>query len=163
MPFRITSTTLIDLLNRFGVRGERFFSLAETIQPVALVDSSITIESQTGPTLGTPVTAGEVASGAAGGAVMADTGALAAGTYLVRVIGGGHPVATFSDFRLQRRDAANAANIWAQYLSLEPNANLFFDFEARVTIADQERIRVVVGTVVTTGVFQFNIWTEKID
>jgi hypothetical protein len=95
-----------------------------------------------------PLTAANGAQSAAaavGGTVVADTGALGAGTYLVEVIAAILGVATAGvGLVIEHRNAANGANI--SVLGGIGGGGDGLDTEiSEVTIAANERIRVVVG------------------
>ncbi len=160
----ITATFFLNLINRLGVRPPpaSAFLLSNVVQPVTLVDTDIAIPTtfQT-PVLDQAFTAGElVAPGA--GVVLADTGALPAGNYNVRMLyseNGGS--ASSSDIKLQRRDAANAANIWSQLFLINPSDSSLIDISMTVKLAVNERIRVVQGAAAPAGAtFQANLWAS---
>lgn len=135
----------LSLLTRLGIQRFGAFFLGEVVVPVAVVDASaVTIASVSTPqNVGTPASAGEVVNPGAG-AVMADTGALAAGTYTFTVWGGGNATHIF---RIQRRDAANAADIWSAIVAsgLVPSV-----WQFRITLAANERVRCVSAGVAGT-------------
>jgi predicted component of type VI protein secretion system len=96
-----------------------------------------------------PLTAANGATSAAAataGTVVADTGALVAGTYIVEVIASifGVPTAGVG-LEIQHRNAANSANV--SVLGGTSPAGDLDTAIGEVTIAANERIRVVVGAV----------------
>jgi len=135
----------ISLLARLGIQRIGSFFLGEVVVPVAIVDAgSVQFSAQTvAPNMGVPASAGEVVNPGAG-AVMADTGALPAGTYTFTVWGGGNAAHIF---RIQRRDAANAADVWSALVAsgLVPSV-----WQFRITLAANERVRCVSAGVVGT-------------
>lgn len=157
----ISSTFFVNLLNRLGVKPPPAdgFDLINTVQPVSIVDVDVAIPvSITPPLIDTVFSTGEQAAPAIG-TVLADTGALAAGNYTFMIAVGTDGVGgTERSFRVQRRDAANATNIWTQIFSAGggTSANMF---ELRCVLAANERIRVTVGPTAMVGVCQASIWT----
>lgn len=84
--------------------------MSDTVVPVALVDSSITLNaSASTPLVNVPASAGELAVPAAG-TRLATTGALPAGPYSM-VFWISHNDA--QSFRIRRRNAADTADIWS--------------------------------------------------
>lgn len=80
------------------------------------------------------------------GAVIADTGALAAGDYLVEIeAGSADTLAAGKGIRIEHRNAANAANV-RQGTVVPAGAHATFRW-ARVTVAANERIRATVAGV----------------
>lgn len=162
----ITSTFFINLLNRLGCKPPppEGFDLINTVQPVSIVDSDISlpIVATTIP-IDTVFTNGEIASPAAN-VVLADTGALIGGNYNALVMVGGDQAAAWGfDFRLQRRDAANAVSIWSQVFQLTNNNEGFlvlpFTFRAQVN----ERLRVITANAATAGTtVQASIWLQQV-
>jgi hypothetical protein len=82
----------------------------------------------------------------ANAAVIADTGALAAGTYLVEInlIASATPAAG-KQLQVEHRNAANGATV--NYLGGVTGGQVFQAIVERVVVAVNERIRVVVGAV----------------
>lgn len=89
--------------------------------------------------------------------LLVDTGALAAGNYLVAVVGAGSVAWVYDG---QQRDAANATNIDSQ--RRRPAAgNEDFLFASKIALALNERLRcVLVGTIV--GDVQMSIFYQRI-
>lgn len=163
---RITSTFFTSLINRLGVRPppDEGYLLSNVVTPVSLVDSDITLSAQvTTLNCSSPATQGELAAPVAA-TLLADTGPLAAGTYNVLLMAGASIGGNFNiDFRLQRRDAANAATIWGQLFSINVNGaqNLVIPF--RLTVADQERLRAIsVTNSIAASLYQVSIFSEKV-
>jgi len=163
MPFlaRITNTFFVTLINRLGVRPPppEGFELSNVVQPVSIVDSDIAIASvATTPLLGTPGTIGQSAA-PADTTVLADSGALAAGNWDARVVIDSDDNITTGEFCLiQRRNAADAANIWSQLVWCGGHGRV--DFSFRTALALNERIRVVKqGNAAPGTVYQASVWT----
>ncbi len=134
----ITATNFADVLARLGIRDPEPFELSETVSPVAVVDADLDLRVVT-PPLGVSFSGGELVA-PADLAVMADTLDQAAGDYFLLVIISNGDTAA-NAYRVQRRDAANAANIWSQHIQ-QPAASNVRLFEQRVTLAQGERIRI---------------------
>jgi hypothetical protein len=161
---RITSTFFTDLITRLGIRPpfDQGFEMSNVVQPVSLVDSNIVLNaSVTTQLLGTPQTAG-VLTTPVSGTVLADTGALAAGNYLVLVEMGITYAASGIDFQIQRRDAANAASIWSQMFGVLPSGGCRESWLTYVTLSENERVRCIVATALASGAVQANVWTQRI-
>lgn len=163
---RITSTFFISLLNRLGIRPpfDEGFLLSNTVQPVSLVDSDISLQAvSTTINCDTPFSAGAKAAGTAANTVYADTGALSAGTYALFILGGFDMTAgTFETFLLQRRNAANAANIWEQYVIMGTGNTGTLAISMTVTLLDQERIRILNKNLSVITSSQLSIWAQKL-
>lgn len=143
---RITATFFTNLINRLGIRPPftSGFEISNVVQPVSLVDSDITLSAvSTTITMITPFTQGELAAPAAG-TLLADTGAHSAGNYAFLILVACSNVANSSvDFRIQRRDAANAANIWTQLGATHINSAPNYQFAGTLTLSANERLRVI--------------------
>jgi hypothetical protein len=154
------------LLSRLLVKeavGEPFF-LQNLIVPVALVDPPTLTATVSPMVMGTPATAGElVAPGA--NTRLADTGQLAAGDWNV-IFALYSEVTDLGGFRLRRRNAADAADIWAQRIALDSfqsaaGSGMRFSPVIRITFAINERLvieLVPAGTAART--YQASIWTQ---
>lgn len=170
-PFHssITSTFFVSLINRLGIRPPPpdGFDLINTVQPVSIVDSDIVIPASITPQLmDIPFTAGDVV-GAGAGAILADTGALAAGNYQVLIqYGTDNSGAITTSLLFQRRDAANAANRWELRATCNSGAAVSpFSWMCQpffVTLADNERIRVVNQIAAALLTQKANIWITKL-
>lgn len=142
------------MLRRLGITQFGQWLLNDVVSPVAIVDSSITLQATALSQLyGVPATAGElVAPGA--NTRLADTGPLAAGNYSVKILvgngdaGGGY-------IRIRRRNAADAADIWVWRV---PAAQI--QVEGRFSLANNERLVVENPVAGGAGVtFNACIWT----
>ena len=160
----ITNTFFVNLINRLGVRPPPpdGFDLINTVQPVTIVDSDISIPAiLTTQLLDAPFSGGLIATPAAG-AVLADTGQLPVGTYLVLITAGiANLSATGADIIIARRNAANAADVWRQCLVLNLGVTSLVVFQATVKILANERIRVTEQLVGSASV-EVNIWVQQI-
>lgn len=160
----IIPTSFADVLNLFGIslqgQKDNSFVLTGEVTPVVLVGSTTEIQSISSPmTMNIPATLGDVAAPAAG-ALLADTGALEAGVYSVFVHVGCQNTANSGDFIIQRRNAANAANLWQIRSGLKvADSETSFQFTCRLEV--NERIRVVEANIGSYTVLA-NIWTERL-
>jgi hypothetical protein len=92
------------------------------------------------------VSNGSQAVAPAGGAVLADTGPLAAGDYLIEIeAGSADTLAAGKGIRIEHRNAANAANI-VQGAVIPAGAYASIRW-GRVTLATNERVRATVAGV----------------
>lgn len=109
----------LTILTRLGITGIVRWFLSDTVQPVALVDSSVTLNaSSSTPLVNVPASALEVIAPGIG-TRLATTGALPAGPYsMVFWIAAGETNA----FRIRRRNAADTADVWS-FRFVIPNAN----------------------------------------
>ena len=139
--------SLPSLLSLFGItaQGQRdlSFVLDGEVKPVALVGSLVTLTAQLSPPiLDVPFTQGEQAAPLAN-ALLADTGALAAGNYIITATVASANEAGDISIRMIRRNAADAADIWSVLLSgRQANST----YQIRVTLLANERIRLRVGS-----------------
>jgi hypothetical protein len=165
------SPNLVALLQRLGVYGEDSgmpWWFSDVILPVAIVDAGqVTLQATAIPfPLGTPASAGELTAPAAT-TRLADTGALAAGQWNFFFTLGKAGSADGASYSLQRRNAADAANIWSQRMVLRNDAAtgtglVFVKIgPIRVILANNERIVVVVNDAAAVGsIHNANIWTQ---
>jgi len=158
---RITSTFFVDLINRLGVRPppHEGFELSSLVQPVTLVDSDIALVAEVvPPEQGTPYTVG-IQSGPGPGIILADTGPLQSKIWnCVFWIGTNGAVTGGGGISIQRRNAANSADIWSQVLRVNDSAG-WFVIPARIRLDLDERIRITVATTFTAGLgVQASIW-----
>lgn len=159
-----------DLLNRLGIQPPLvapFWYLSNVIQPVSLVDQEVDITTIASPVLfgGLPSSAGFINNPAAN-AILADTGQLPAGNYDLKVW-----VSLYSDTTgngamvLERRDAANAANIWsAEIMACAAGASSFQNIERTLSVPLQENERFRIRNVVAlagTATVQATIFQER--
>lgn len=160
---RITSTFFTNLINRLGIRPAfaNGFMLSDTVLPVSLVDSDITLTSIVTPTiLDTPATGGQLAAPVIN-TVIADTGALAAGNYSAYIVIAQDKSVSQNDYALQRRDSANAANVWTQLFSTRDAAQSVVVLTFAFTVLASERLRIIMNTA-GAGTVQASIWTRVI-
>lgn len=139
------------------------FGLSEVVSPVSIVDSRITLTANTAPIVFTSVSSAGVKINPAINTILADTGALAAGTYDFKVWVMFQDSAVLTNVEFQHRDAANAANVWTQRLTAGNSAavHVFEEFELALTFAQSERLRVIVSAATTaTSQFDANIFTR---
>lgn len=144
------------LMVRFGIQAvpqAPQWELSNTVTPVAIVDPDPIQVVAVNPLWNLPFTFGQLLSPAAA-AILADTGALPAGSWEVFILlGNDAAVAGDIDFRIQRRNAANSGDIWVQRFHQSTASTVRGDFQlkARFQLSLNERIRVEnVGT--TAGV-----------
>lgn len=160
----ITNTFFVNLLNRLGVKPPppEGFDLINTVQPVSIVDTDIQLPViTTSMLLDVPVTTGEKAAPGAA-VVLADTGALPAGTYNIHVTAGLSQTAVGSaDFAVQRRDAANAANIWRQVHMIQFTGQTDYQWSAQVKLAVNERIRLITENA-SLATIEANLWFQQV-
>lgn len=162
---RITSTFFTNLITRLGIRPpfSEGFEISNVVQPVSLVDSDITLQSVVSSILmGTAFSNGITATPAAN-TVLADTGAQTAGNYAVRIHYGADFSAASSTnaYQIQRRDSANATNIWTILGSIPIGSPILFE-TASITLAANERLRIIQSTACTSGNVQASIWIVPI-
>lgn len=171
-PFlsHITNTFFVSLINRLGVRPPPpdGFDLINTVQPVSIVDSDISLNAVASTILlDTPFTTGvNVAPGI--GTVLADTGAQLLGNYQVFCLMSVSDHAVFPSLGLERRDAANAANIWAQEFYITAVAagvssviSYQLSFRAQLQLNERIRVRnIVAGGALSR--YQVSIWLQPV-
>lgn len=153
-----------ELMQRLGcavpIGANVGLDLTGNIVPVAIVDPDpLTVVAST-PALDTPVTTGEQIAPVVG-TVIADTGAIVAGTYNFTIILGVDQGAAI--VRLQRRDAPNAANIWGQVIGVNgtagPPSTLI---SMRAVIGAGERLRIITMSGPGAGnTVQASIWISS--
>lgn len=134
---------------------------SNVVQPVSIVDQDITLATAGGtPLLGAATSQGQLAAPAAG-TLLADSGAIAtAGNYFIvwTAAADNATIGNSATMLMQRRNAANGANIWEAMFSL--SANVGFGMQVcRVTVVANERIRFVVGPSAQTGTVEVTMWT----
>jgi hypothetical protein len=141
---RVSEKFFTSLITRLGIKPpfSSGFEMSNVITPVSLVDSDITLTATSVPAAFDQRANGGVTIAPVAGTVLADTGSLAAGTYQFFVlVGNDEGSANARLWVLQRRNAANTADIWSQILNA--GAGLVYPiFEWRETVAANERIRV---------------------
>lgn len=164
----IIPVSFADLINFFGIslqsQKDNTFVLTGQVVPTVLVGSTVAIQSISSPmTLDVPFTAGPLAAGTAANTVHADTGALISGVYAVTLMFGCDISAgTFQDYFIQRRDAANAANIWEQQFAqgVQSATGEIITFAMRLQTG--ERLRVLNKVLSTFTSEQVSIWMQRI-
>lgn len=148
---RITNTFFVSLINRLGVRPPfaEGFTLTNTVQPVSIVDTDVSISAfTTSPELNAVFSGGELAAPAIN-ATLADTGAQAAGVYNATIlIGNDEQSANARTVRVRRRNAADSADIWSQLI--ETQASVVY-LPLKVRLESGERIRVSQGPLAGSG------------
>ena len=153
----------MSLITRLGVQPPftEGFELANVVTPVTLVDSDIVLAAQTtSPEFDTQFTQGELLS-PADGTLLADTGALAAGTYETLVVIGGRAATDTSIGEVQRRDAANAVTVWRTPWIIQGPGFGIQTLNARFTLLASERIRAIARTG-CSGNLTTNIWVRRV-
>jgi hypothetical protein len=147
------------VLRRLGITDPAIkFDLSSSVVPVSLVDSDIVIPTSTLPPLfGSPATIGETNNPAAN-TRMADTAALAAGTWFCQFIYSS--TAGTINYRIKRRDAADAADVWS-ITQCNPAAAHDNQLTMHLTIAQSERLVIEHVTGGVGGICQGAIFATK--
>jgi hypothetical protein len=161
---KITANFFVGLINRLGVRPppEEAFLLSNVVQPVSIVDSDIALPAVvTTQLLGSSFSQGLAAAPVAGGVLLADTGPQPLGNFNVLILVGQNNTAGGADFIIERRNAANAANIWRQVFATTTTAPSPFVFSAQVHLELNERIRVITE-IGGTGDIEANIFLTQV-
>lgn len=159
-PITNPSGWLTAMAARLGINRFAQWIIREEVSPVAIVDSYVTLAatSQT-PLLGVPISAGELVAPAAN-TRLADSGALAAGNWALQLLVSAQEGMSY---RLRRRNAADAADVWSMRFTTGPVgatlADPFLQFSGRFSVAAGERF-VIENVIVGTGgiTHQANIW-----
>lgn len=145
---KITNNFFVSLINRLGVRPPPpdSFVLSNVVTPVSIVDTDVALTSvSTSQLLDTANSVGEQLVPAAN-TVLADTGAQTPGNYLLQILISGIDAVNTPVIALQRRNAANAANIW-EHSFYAPSgaavAQVKVILNIRVTLLLNERVRVI--------------------
>jgi len=103
----------LGILNKLGITGFVRWFLSDTVVPVAIVDSEVTLNaSASTPLVNVPASAGELVAPAAG-TRLATTGALPAGPYSMTFWMGTNDLTNPVAFKIRRRNAADTADVWA--------------------------------------------------
>jgi hypothetical protein len=163
---RITNTFFVNLVNRLGIRPPppEGFELTSVVTPVSIVDSDISVPViSTTQLLDTPATAGEQVAPAPG-ATLADTGQLAAGTYnLMVTCSCDFLTAGTLALRISRRNAADAADVWTQLLTIASSGSSYLLFQVSVRLLVNERIRLLTAGASPAGsTVGGNIWVQLV-
>lgn len=163
---RITSTFFTSVINRLGLRPafDEGWLVSNVVQPVSIVDSDISLNAVSSTiTLDSPFTAGPLAAGTAANTVHADTGTQSAGRYAALImIGFDQAAGTYQCFLIQRRNAANAANIWEQQVSVAVNTDGYAIIALTINLAAGERLRVLNKVLSTFTTEQVSIWLQAL-
>lgn len=162
---RITSTFFTSVINRLGLRPafDEGWLVSNVVQPVSIVDSDISLNAVSSTiTLESPFTAGPLAAGTAANTVHADTGAQSAGRYAVLIMFGHDQAAgTYQCYLIQRRNAANAANIWEQQIAVSTGMGATC-LSLTLTLAAGERLRVINKVLSNFTTEQASIWLQTL-
>lgn len=151
-----------NLLTRLGITPELvspFWYLSNTIVPVSIVDQNISVNAVQVPLVYNNRFDGSIQTNPTTGTTLAQTGALAAGTWSFKVVVAGRTTDSGANIRLRLRNAADSTDIWAQNLMVTQADTPFFrDFLLSVPVGASQILRVQsIGTF--TGEVQSNIWT----
>lgn len=163
----IIPVSFADLLNYFGIslqsQKDNSFVLHGDVLPTVIVGSVAPILAISSPmTLDVPFTAGSLAAGTAANTVHADTGPLLSGTYAVTIMFGVDAQAgSDMDYYIQRRDAANAANIWQQEYGFKNSAQISGVLSFTLRLNTGERLRVINKFISTFTTEQVSIWLVR--
>lgn len=132
--------------------------LSDTVIPVALVNSQITLDANISETAMQFATNGvQIAPTAAD--LLADTGQLPAGRYLFRTFTNWADTTTENQVLIQHRDAANAADNWAFEQVVGVTGTNRFEQEWVELLAENERLRLLVRVTASAGTrFAGIIW-----
>ncbi len=151
LDFPLLVSDLIRQLNLTGALGVLDFS--PQVVPVFIVgDRDLSVVAEAPPFAPAQITTGE-ANNPASGTVIADTGQLPAGDYDVFLYGGiAATTMAVANCIFQHRDAANAVtlNAWAIPGVAPVSISQFIPLV--LTIANDERLRFVTGTIITGNV-----------
>lgn len=147
--YAVTATAFQTVATRLGLRGLINWTIQDQIIPVSLVDSDVVLSATTvAPLFGTPASGGELVAPAAN-TRLADTTGLAAGNWTFLVLAGsGETTVSLPAYRVRRRNAADAADIWS-YRYQSPGGSSF-QLTFRTALANGERI-VVENVAAGTG------------
>ena len=151
--FAINSFLFQNLLRDFQViappRAPVWY-LSDTVIPVSLVNSQITLEANISETAMQFATEG-VQVGPAAGALLADTGQLPAGRYLFRIFISWTDAGVNNAAIVQHRNAADAANNWEFENQGKGSDAINTTQEWTETLLVNERIRIQVRIVATAA------------
>lgn len=164
----IIPSSFSNLLSLFGIslddRRDNTFQLTGDVVPVAIVGSVASIQAISSPqTFDLMNSQGELAVPGAG-TLLADTGQLPEGIYAITAIvssryeGAGYVL----DWRLQRRDAANAVSVWNIPFNLHYNGMNYWMFSFSARLLTNERIRMLTIQASTCNVCQGAIFAQRI-
>jgi hypothetical protein len=131
---------------------------------VSIVDADIPLTAiASTQILNTPFTAGLLLS-PAGGVIFADTGPQLAGNYSLHIelsnnIAG---AASRTNVFMQRRNAANAADIWSQQFCVSVGTTPTITRDYVITLAAGERVRIENGSTTAGDTVQGSIWLKTL-
>lgn len=143
---KITATFFTSLIARLGIRPpfSEGFEMSNVVTPVSIVDSDVTLSAVTSSLLlQTNMTTGPQPNPSAN-TVLADSGALSAGNYTALMIMSVREGTTNPSILIQRRNAANSANIWEHRYYFAVNTGNNETLSIRLELAVGERFRIVV-------------------
>jgi len=119
--------------------------MSDIIQPVALVNSQVTLEAQIDETAMQFATAGLQIAPVAG-TILADTGQLPAGRYLFRTYSAWSDTLVDNAARIEHRNSANSVSIWDfKFFNLTTALPPQSTMEWAEDLAANERIRITVS------------------
>lgn len=163
---QISANFFLNLINRLGVRPPppEAFLLSNIVQPVSIVDTDVAIPAiATTQLLDAPFTIGNQVAPVIN-TVLADTGSQPLGNYSLFVTLACFDAVNSPQLSIQRRNAANGANVWEQFIyatnsiAAGPAASTWL-IPVRVSLLLNERIRVL--NVLAGGAgsaYMANIW-----
>lgn len=161
--YPVTANLFPGLLERLGVRLTQprapLWYLADTIMPVSLVDSQITLQAIVETTAQQFATEGEKTA-PAGGTILASTGQLVAGTFNFTVYGTFIDTVTDNGMTIGHRDPTDVSNNWLfTYRGASGNDPTSFRYDWTETVLENERIRVTTAVLGGAGsLFNAIIW-----
>ena len=136
--------------------------MSDIIQPVALVNSQVTLDAQLDESAMQFASVGPQTAPAAG-TVLADTGQLDSGRYLFRTFASWLDTLAINHLDIEHRNAANAANIWQYEVSSNLADAQQFTNEWVEDIAQDERVRIT-NLLNSGAAMRYNaiIWRRKL-
>lgn len=163
--FAINTFLFQDLLRDFQIIAaprSPVWYLSDTVIPVSLVNSQVTLDAIISETAMQFATEGEQTAPVAG-ALLADTGQLDAGRHLFRVFHASFDNGLTQRIRVEHRDAANTGNIWTQFFTSNTTNALNVGMEWVEEVAQDERVRIAV-VLTSTAAMLYNaiIWRRKL-
>jgi hypothetical protein len=162
---RVSEKFFTSLITRLGIKPpfSNGFEISNLITPVSIVDSDVPLTATSVPAAFDQRANGGVTVAPPANTVLGDTGPLPAGTYQFFVLLANDEASGSARlWVLQRRDAANASNIWSQILNA--GAGLVYPlFQWRETLGANERIRVTSdpnNNASASSRYQVTIWYQ---
>lgn len=165
--YPVTTNLFPGLLERLAVRLTRpvapLWYLSDTIMPVSLVDSQITLSAIVETTAQQFATEGEQTAPAAG-TVLSDTGQLPAGTFNFVAFGTFLDTINDNGISIGHRDPTNATNNWLfTYRGASANDPTQFRYDWTETVVANERIRLTTAATGGAGsLFNGIIWRRQL-